>query len=83
MLTLDLQGAPWSEDIPSVEWTGDRHCPGVTMTKTRMWREEEQEEEEREEQEGVWRGREWEVAGRGGSRAGNQAGAGKTAEPGQ
>lgn len=50
------------------------------MTKTRMWREEE---EEREEQEGVWRGREWGVAGRGDSRPGNQAGAGKIAEPGQ
>lgn len=49
------------------------------MTNPRMWREEE----EREEQEGVWRGREWEVAGRGGSRPGNQVGAGKTAEPGQ
>lgn len=79
MLILDLQGAQWSEDILSVEWTGDRHCPGVTMTKTRMWREEE----EIEEQEGVWRGSKWEVAGRGGSRPGNQAGAGKTAEPGQ
>lgn len=79
MLTHDLQGARWSEDIPSVEWTGDRRCPGVTMTKTRMWKEEE----EREEQEGVWRGREWEVAGRGGSSHGSQEEAGKTAEPGQ
>lgn len=51
------------------------------MTRPRMWREEE--EEETEEQEGVWRGREWGVAGRGGSRPGNRVGAGKTAEPGQ
>lgn len=52
MLTLGLQEAQWSDDTPSVESTGGRHCPGVTTTKTKMWKEGEGEREEGEEVEG-------------------------------
>lgn len=80
MLILGQQGAQWSEDTPFVELTGGLRCPGVTMTKTRMWRD--QEVEERGEEEVVWRGREWEGAGRGDSRPGKQEEAGRIVEPG-
>lgn len=78
MPTLGLQEEQWSEDTPSVEWTGGHRSPGLTMRKIRMWRGEE---EERGLVEGVWRGREWEGAGRGGSKHEKQEGAGRTAGP--
>lgn len=78
MPTLGLQGAPWSEDTPSAAWTGGHRCPGVTTTRTRTWRGEEVA---REEEAGVWRGRGWEGAGRGGNKHARRAAAGRTAAP--